>query len=148
MTLGMFALVVFILVLVSVFSAMFSGQIGQFTADASGGFNVVVQSNPSNPVAFGALARDPDVRAVAPLVTTNVEVVAAPGLTTTAGVGARPASTPRSSTTARRSSTTRAATRPTRPPTARCSRRTISRSSTKSFLASGGGPPDSSIGHR
>jgi putative ABC transport system permease protein len=80
MTLGMFALVVFILVLVSVFSAMFSGQIGTFTADASGGFNVVVQSNPSSPVAFDALAREPGVRAVAPLVTTNVEVVAAAGL--------------------------------------------------------------------
>ena len=50
MTLGMFALVVFILVLVSVFASMFAGQIGQFTRDASGGFNVVVQSNPSNPV--------------------------------------------------------------------------------------------------
>jgi putative ABC transport system permease protein len=81
MTLGMFALVVFILVLVSVFSAMFSGQIGKFTTEASGGFNVVVQSNPSNPVAFDALAREPDVRAIAPLVTSNVQVVAAPGLT-------------------------------------------------------------------
>ena len=81
MTLGMFALVVFILVLVSVFAAMFSGQIGSFTADASGGFDVVVQSNPSNPVAFDALARESGVRAVAPLVTANVQVTAAAGLT-------------------------------------------------------------------
>jgi putative ABC transport system permease protein len=81
MTLGMFALVVFILVLVSVFASMFAGQIGQFTRDASGGFNVVVQSNPSNPVAFDALARDPDVRAIAPIATETVQIVAAPGLT-------------------------------------------------------------------
>jgi putative ABC transport system permease protein len=83
MTLGMFALVVFILVLVSVFASMFAGQLGQFTRDASGGFNVVVQSNPSNPVAFDAIAREPDVRAVAPLATVNVQVTAAPGLTQT-----------------------------------------------------------------
>jgi putative ABC transport system permease protein len=81
MTLGMFALVVFILVLVSVFASMFAGQIGQFTRDASGGFNVVVQSNPSNPVSFDAIAREPDVRAVAPLATVNVQITAAPGLT-------------------------------------------------------------------
>lgn len=81
MTLGMFALVVFILVLVSVFASMFGGQIGQFTRDASGNFNVVVQSNPSNPVSFDALAREPDVRAVAPLATENVQITAAPGLT-------------------------------------------------------------------
>ncbi len=81
MTLGMFALVVFILVLVSVFASMFGGQIGQFTRDASGGFNVIVQSNPSNPVAFDALARDPDVRAAAPLATEKVQITAAPGLT-------------------------------------------------------------------
>ena len=37
MTLGMFALVVFILVLVSVFASMFSGQIGQFTATRRAG---------------------------------------------------------------------------------------------------------------
>jgi putative ABC transport system permease protein len=80
MTLGMFALVVFILVLVSVFSSMFSGEIGRFTSDASGGFNVVVQSNPTNPVDLGALARERDVRAVAPITTLPVQVTAAPGL--------------------------------------------------------------------
>jgi putative ABC transport system permease protein len=80
MTLGMFALVVFILVLVSVFSSMFAGEIGRYTADASGGFNVVVQSNPTNPVDLGALARDTDVRAVAPLTTLAVQVTSAPGL--------------------------------------------------------------------
>jgi len=80
MTLGMFALVVFILVLVSVFASMFSGQIGRFTSDASGGFNVVAQSNPTNPVPLDGIAREPGVRAVAPLSTNNVQVTAAPGL--------------------------------------------------------------------
>jgi putative ABC transport system permease protein len=80
MTLGMFALVVFILVLVSVFSSMFSGEIGRFTSDASGGFNVITQSNPTNPVDLGALAREPDVRAVAPITTLPVQITAAPGL--------------------------------------------------------------------
>ncbi len=81
MTLGMFALVVFILVLVSVFASMFAGQVGQQTRDASGGFNVVVQSNPTNPVSLTALAHEPDVRAVAPLSTLNVQITSAPGLT-------------------------------------------------------------------
>jgi putative ABC transport system permease protein len=80
MTLGMFALVVFILVLVSVFSSMFAGEIGRFTSDASGGFNVVVQSNPTNPVDLAALARESDVHAVAPITTLPVQVTAAPGL--------------------------------------------------------------------
>ena len=48
----MFALVVFILVYVSVIGSMFAGQLGQFTRDASGGFNVLISSNPSDPVPF------------------------------------------------------------------------------------------------
>lgn len=81
MTLGMFALVVFILVMVSVFSAMFSGQLGQFTHEASGGYNVVLSSSPTNPVPFDQVAREPGVRAVAPLATSTVEITRAPGLT-------------------------------------------------------------------
>jgi putative ABC transport system permease protein len=77
----MFALVVFILVMVSVFASMFLGQIGRFTADASGGFNVVVQSNPTNPVPFDAVAKESGVRAVAPLVTVAAQVTNAPRLT-------------------------------------------------------------------
>ena len=81
MTLGMFALVVFILVYVSVIGSMFAGQLGQFTRDASGGFNVTITSNPSNPVPFNRLAKQAGVRAVAPLVSLDLEVVRAPGLT-------------------------------------------------------------------
>jgi putative ABC transport system permease protein len=81
MTLGMFALVVFILVYVSVIGAMFAGQLDDFTRDTSGGFNVVVSSNPSDPVALDALTRLPGVRAVAPLDALDLLVVRAPGLT-------------------------------------------------------------------
>ncbi len=49
MTLGMFALVVFILVYVSVIGAMFAGQLNRFTADASGGFNVDRVVEPERP---------------------------------------------------------------------------------------------------
>ncbi len=80
MTLGMFALVVFILVYVSVIGAMFAGQLNQFTRDSSGGFNVVVSSNPSDPVATADVARLPGVRKVAPLDALDLLVVQAPGL--------------------------------------------------------------------
>jgi putative ABC transport system permease protein len=80
MTLGMFALVVFILVMVSVFSAMFASQLDKFTRETSGGFNVVTDSNPTNPVSPARLAATPGVRAVAPLATLATQVTAAPGL--------------------------------------------------------------------
>jgi putative ABC transport system permease protein len=83
MTLGMFALVVFILVMVSVFAAMFSSQVGTFTRDTAGGFNIVIDSNASNPVDIKALAQRNDVRFVAPLATVPIEVTAAPGLNET-----------------------------------------------------------------
>src|SRR5262249_33568963 len=65
---------------VSVFAAMFGSQIGKFTSDASGGFNVVIESNPTNPVPLDAIAHEAGVRAVAPLTTVNGEIVKAPGL--------------------------------------------------------------------
>jgi putative ABC transport system permease protein len=80
MTLGMFALVVFILVYVSVIGSMFSGQLGQFTHDASGGFNVLVSSNPTDPVPFARLARESGVHGVAPIVSLDLQIVRAPGL--------------------------------------------------------------------
>ena len=83
MTLGMFALVVFILVYVSVIGSMFSGQLGQFTHDASGGFNVLVSSNPTDPVPFARLARESGVHGVAPIVSLDLQIVRAPGLART-----------------------------------------------------------------
>ena len=81
MTLGMFALVVFILVYVSVIGSMFAGQLGQFTRESSGGFNVLVTSNPTDPVTVKQLAGRPDVAEVAPLVSLDLQVTRAAGLT-------------------------------------------------------------------
>lgn len=67
MTLGMVAIVVLTLTYISVMSAMFNGQSDKMTADASGGFEIVVQSNPSNPVAAGDLAAVDGVDGIAPL---------------------------------------------------------------------------------
>jgi putative ABC transport system permease protein len=80
MTLGMFALVVFILVYVSVIGAMFSGQLNQFTREASGGFNAITSSNPSDPVPVAELEAFPGVRAVAPLDAMDLLITRAPGL--------------------------------------------------------------------
>lgn len=67
MTLGMFAVVILTLVYLSVLSFMFRQQVDEITADLSGGFGVVVTSNPTNPVSVDALAATPSVTAVAPL---------------------------------------------------------------------------------
>jgi putative ABC transport system permease protein len=67
MTLGMFAVVVLTLTYLSVISLMFRNQVGEMTADLSGGFGVVVTSNPSDPVPAAALASFPGVTDVAPL---------------------------------------------------------------------------------
>src|SRR5262249_55249289 len=71
----------FLLLVVSVFSAMFASQIDKFTRETSGGFNVVTESNPTNPVSASRLAAVRGVRAVAPLATVTTQVTAAPGLT-------------------------------------------------------------------
>ncbi len=75
LTLGMFALVMFVLVFVSVISAMFSTQSDEFTADVSGGFNTLVTSNEGNPVDFDALAQEPGVTAVAPVITLEADII-------------------------------------------------------------------------
>lgn len=67
MTLGMFAVVVLTLVYLSVISLMFRNQVDTMTADLSGGFGVVVTSNPTDPVPPAELATVPGVRRVAPL---------------------------------------------------------------------------------
>ncbi|HSH61814.1 MAG TPA: FtsX-like permease family protein, partial [Acidimicrobiales bacterium] len=50
MILTMYALVVFTLTFITVLSHLFEGQIEQFTRKASGGFDVLLASNPANPV--------------------------------------------------------------------------------------------------
>lgn len=67
MTLAMFAIVVLTLVYISIISAMFRNQVDAITDDLSGGFGLVVGSNPSDPIPAEELAALPDVAAVAPL---------------------------------------------------------------------------------
>ncbi len=73
MTLGMFAIVVLTLVYIAMLSHMFQGQVDEITADLSGGFGVVVTSNPSDPVPVAELAARPGVTAVAPLTYSTAE---------------------------------------------------------------------------
>jgi len=65
MILTMYALVVFTLTFITVLSHLFQGQIDQFTAKASGGFDVRLASNPANPVPVDAVRRMEGVAAVA-----------------------------------------------------------------------------------
>lgn len=75
MTLSMFALVMFVLVYVTVLSHMFGGQLDRFTSDVSGGFDAVVKSSPTSPIPLDELVAQPGVRAVAPLVTMQSDIV-------------------------------------------------------------------------
>lgn len=67
MTLAMIAIVVLTLVYLAIISRMFSNQVDDITADLSGGFGVVVTSNPTAPVPVEQLEAAPGVTAVAPL---------------------------------------------------------------------------------
>ena len=152
MTLGMFALVVFILVLVSVFASMFAGQIGEFTRDASGGFNVVVAVEPEQPGAVRrARARARRARGRAARRRSTVQVAAAPGPHRAAASGRRPASTQRFvDARRRRSSTTAARYRERRRRVPRpCSRRPEPRDRRQVRSSpAGGGPPRQARRHR
>ncbi|MDP8991701.1 MAG: ABC transporter permease [Actinomycetota bacterium] len=56
MILTMYALVVFTLTFITVFSHLFQGQIDDFTREASGGFDLRVSSNAANPIPAGEMA--------------------------------------------------------------------------------------------
>lgn len=73
MILSMYALVVFTLASITLFSRVFAGQIEDFTADVSGGFDLKVASNPSNPLPPDVLAGLDGVAKVAPLAVVPVE---------------------------------------------------------------------------
>lgn len=73
MTLTMYALVVYTLASITVFSELFGGQVDDFTRRISGGFDLVVESNAANPVPVDGVARRPDVEAVAALSTAVAE---------------------------------------------------------------------------
>jgi putative ABC transport system permease protein len=50
MTLGMFALVIFTLTMISIFSNIFGRQVAGLTADESGGYGLLVRSSPTSPL--------------------------------------------------------------------------------------------------
>ncbi|MFI5046620.1 MAG: ABC transporter permease [Acidimicrobiia bacterium] len=97
MTLGMFTIIVLTLVYMGEVSYMFRGRADQIAANLGGGFDVVVGSNPADPIAPTALASVPGVRAVAPVGATVADFTS-PTRSRTAwpvsGVGDAFASTP------------------------------------------------------
>ena len=66
--LGMYALIVFVLVFMTVFAAAFQAQAPQVADETRAGYDLVVDSNAGNPVTTDVLAAQPNVAAVAPLV--------------------------------------------------------------------------------
>ena len=73
MILTMYALVVFTLTSITLFSQVFSSQIDDFTADVAGEFDLKVQSNAASPVSPGDVAAIPGVAEVATLTTALAE---------------------------------------------------------------------------
>ncbi len=67
MTLAMYALVVFTLVQISVFTQAFGGQVDAFTDAESGGYDVLVDSTPADPLPPDEVRQNEAVRSVAPL---------------------------------------------------------------------------------
>jgi putative ABC transport system permease protein len=74
MTLGMFAIVLFTLSYITILSHTFQGQLDTFTAELSGGYNAMVESNPTNPIPIEELANEEGVNAVAPLATLPADI--------------------------------------------------------------------------
>jgi putative ABC transport system permease protein len=68
-----FALTMYTLVSITLFSSVFGNQIDQFTRDVAGGFDGRVLSNGSNPVAPDAVRQVPGVGVIAPLSTVGVQ---------------------------------------------------------------------------
>jgi putative ABC transport system permease protein len=64
MTLSMYALVMFTLTFITVFSHLFGSQIDTFTREISGGFDLVASSNPAQPAPPGAVSAVEGVEAV------------------------------------------------------------------------------------
>ncbi|HVM40273.1 MAG TPA: FtsX-like permease family protein, partial [Acidimicrobiia bacterium] len=74
LTLAMYSLVIFTLTFISVLSATFSNQIDTTTREISGGYDLYVRFNPSNPVPAEELASVDGVTGVAPIATLPVRV--------------------------------------------------------------------------
>ena len=67
MLLGMFSLVIFTVTILTSFSAAFSNSTGQTVEKIAANFDVVLDTNPANPIDVNALAARDDVAAVAGL---------------------------------------------------------------------------------
>lgn len=67
MTLAMFAIIILTLVYLAIIAAMFRNQVDTIASDLSGGFGVVVTSNPTDPLRAAQLEGFDGVEAVAPL---------------------------------------------------------------------------------
>jgi putative ABC transport system permease protein len=68
MLLGMFSLVIFTVTIMTVMSASIAGNTDATVERVAAGFDVVLDTNPANPVTVAALAERPDVAAVAGLI--------------------------------------------------------------------------------
>src|SRR5205823_5888177 len=66
--LGMYALIVFVLVFMTEFAAVFQAQAPQVADETRAGYDLRVDSNAGNPVTAELLLAQPGVEAVAPLV--------------------------------------------------------------------------------
>lgn len=73
MTLAMYALVMFTLTFLTVFSHLFSAQIDTFTKQISGGFDLVSESNPAQPAPPDQIRRVEGVEAVSVLARIGAE---------------------------------------------------------------------------
>lgn len=74
--LGMYALVMFTLTFLAVFSGIFASQEHEFLRDVRAGTDIVVDSNPADPVSPATLRRQRDVVGVAPLLRSGPEFTA------------------------------------------------------------------------
>ncbi|MHB8670583.1 MAG: ABC transporter permease [Acidimicrobiales bacterium] len=70
MTLAMYALVIFTLTFITIFSRLFAGQAPRLADQTRAGYDVVVDSNPADPASASLLAAQPGVTGVAPLLRT------------------------------------------------------------------------------
>ena len=68
MLLGIYALILFVLTFLAVFSHLFGKQVPKFTRESSAGFDLIVDSNASNPATINTLFAQRQVAKVAPIV--------------------------------------------------------------------------------
>jgi putative ABC transport system permease protein len=73
MTLAMYALVVYMLATITIFSHLFGGQVDEFTRSVSGGFDLVVTTNPTNPAPAEGVRSFPGVDRVAAISEVSAE---------------------------------------------------------------------------